>query len=533
MRTVTCKIKEYIQPFERHLALQELRAVAGADPQPIDGGMNTAARFQVLTRTTPKALRSALAYWESVGQNPLRPTIQISKEAASLIARNGLSLAELPTSVPDIVDSVLPNKRCLRYATHGLHEYRGKFFPQLVKALMNLAQVPRKGIVLDPMCGSGTTLVESILSGRAGYGLDLNPLSVFVSRVKCDALKISPSTLIRSFSSMSDRVRRPLVKSAKPGYFESLARADQEYCRKWFSVSTILELDHIMEAIQELRSSSVRDFYRLCLSNILRGVSWQKEDDLRIRKEVRRLSAGQVVERFVAEALRSAKSVAAFNSLIGSESPGNYFVSASDARETQETLPSLIGKVDVIITSPPYATALPYLDTDRLSLVYLGLLSRPEHRRYDLLMIGNREVTDRGRRAYWELYRANVNALPAETRSLIDRIDRLNSNGKVGFRRRNLSALLAKYFLDMREVLSQQYGMLRPRGTMYMVIGNNRTTAGGEEVEIETAKHLGQIAETIGFQIDARIPMEMLVSRDIFRNNAMPSEQILSLRKRQ
>ncbi len=62
----------------------------------------------------------------------------------------------------------LPNKRCLRYATHGLHEYRGKFFPQLVRALMNIVKLPKSGVVLDP--SSGMTLVEARLSGRTTYG---------------------------------------------------------------------------------------------------------------------------------------------------------------------------------------------------------------------------------------------------------------------------------------------------------------------------------------------------------------------------
>ena len=41
--------------------------------------------------------------------------------------------------------------------------------------------------MLDPMCGSGTTLVEARLSDRTAYGLDMNPLSVFITDVKCRA----------------------------------------------------------------------------------------------------------------------------------------------------------------------------------------------------------------------------------------------------------------------------------------------------------------------------------------------------------
>ena len=63
-----------------------------------------------------------------------------------------------------------------------------------------------------------------------------------------------------------------------------------------------------------------------------------------------------------------------------------------------------------------------------------------------------------------------------------------------------------------------------------MVIGNNHTIAGGERVEIETANLLVDIASVVGMKFEKRIPMEMLVSRDIFKNNAVASEEILCFR---
>ena len=116
---------------------------------------------------------------------------------------------------------------------------------------------------------------------------------------------------------------------------------------------------------------------------------------------------------------------------------------------------------------------------------------------------------------------------------MIQRIDRLNAGGDAGFRRRNLPALLSKYFFDMREVMRQTFSLLRPGGTMFLVIGNNRTTAGGLPVEIRTADYLGEIAGDIGFRPAGDVAMDMLVSRDIFRKNAVPSERIMRLDKPQ
>ena len=69
-----------------------------------------------------------------------------------------------------------------KYATHGLHPYKGKFYPQLAKALLNIAQVPQGATVLDPYCGSGTVLLESQLNGYQAVGFDVNPVAVLLAR---------------------------------------------------------------------------------------------------------------------------------------------------------------------------------------------------------------------------------------------------------------------------------------------------------------------------------------------------------------
>ena len=150
-------MKEHIQPFERKLALQELHALTSGPIVPVNGDHETASIFSIAPTNNIDGLREALAYWHSVGNDSDGLTAQLRGEATQRIARatsqNGIS----PENISDLVASNLPNRRSLRYATHGLHEYTGKFFPQLVRALMNIAQLPKSAVVLDPMCGSGTT----------------------------------------------------------------------------------------------------------------------------------------------------------------------------------------------------------------------------------------------------------------------------------------------------------------------------------------------------------------------------------------
>ena len=500
----------------------------------MNGDDGSASLFSIAPTNDVDGLRRALAYWHSIGDDKEGITAQLRGEATQSIAR-GLVQHRIPSAdVSDLVSSNLPSRRYLRYATHGLHEYRGKFFPQLVRALMNIAQLREDAIILDPMCGSGTTLVEARLSGRTSFGIDMNPLSVFITDVKCQALALAPSTLAAAYHRLEEAVRAPSSSSQQPIRFASLAHSDQAYLQRWFSEQTIMELAHIEEGISELPDgTTIKDFYRIALSNILRRISWQKNEDLRIRREENNIKPGDATVFFLEEAARSTQTVAAFLAARGNARLGSSIVREADARGAASLFPKLLGKVDAVITSPPYATALPYIDTDRLSLIYLGLLPRDQHNTRDTLMIGNREISSGTRTKYWAYYKKHRLLLPTTTRALIEQIDQLNKVKPAGFRRKNLSALLAKYFFDMRETIRHTFALLRPGGSMFLVVGNNRTTAGQKHIEISTPDHLAMIASDVGFQMVGDIPMEMLVPRTIFRRNAIASERILRLEKTQ
>src|SRR5206468_2455561 len=151
----------------------------------------------------------------------------------------------------------------------------------------------------------------------------------------------------------------------------------------------------------------------------------------------------------------------------------------------------------------------------------LGLLPRAQHRGRDQAMIGNREITDRTRRDYWGLFNSSENGLPRSVKNLISQIQTLNQDTDAGFRRLNLPSLLYKYFDDMRQVFEGMRKILKARGSAFVVVGNNHTLAGGKRVEITTVRLLADVAEAVGFEMVEEIPMEMLLSRQIFKKNAI------------
>src|SRR2546423_2394473 len=136
---VRCYMKPYIQPFERGLALAELASLSGADPQPASEKDHKDGEYLVNSTLPAQQLAHRLAYWESVSADQPLLTDQVLREATVNVARNGVPFEEIEERVRLKLPQSLPNRRSLRYGPHGLHEYRGKFFPQLVRALINVS----------------------------------------------------------------------------------------------------------------------------------------------------------------------------------------------------------------------------------------------------------------------------------------------------------------------------------------------------------------------------------------------------------
>lgn len=515
--------------------MMELKALSGTTPQKMEGLEDENSNIYFVDTEFDKVyLADRLTYWESVAESVNKNvvfTLQSRLESTLNVIRNGVTIEDLNRVLPFSGKVPLSNRRSLRYGTHGIHEYRGKFFPQLVKSLLNFSKADENSIILDPMCGSGTTLVEASLFGSRGYGIDQNPLSVFVSKVKCDLLNVDPENLWFSYI----RLKQTILSLAKEApinttWLFSLSHHDQKYLREWFSNEVLEQLDLIMVSIIEENDSKVQDFFKVCLSNIIRSVSWQKDADLRVRKEVRDDVDIDVVDTFIIELNRSIKAVIALLIENKNNKVGNINIYEGDARSVDLVLNELIGKVDLCITSPPYATALPYLDTDRLSLYYLGFMSRSSHREKDYKMIGNREITKGLKKSYWDVYLASKASLSANIVSVIDKIHELNENSDAGFRRKNLSSLLAKYFLDMRDVFESHKKLLKHDALSVFIVGNNHTIANGERVEIRTDELLAELGAHVGLELLHIIPMELLHSRDIFKNNAGNTEKIIIFR---
>jgi len=80
------------------------------------------------------------------------------------------------------------------HSIHGIYPYRGKISSVDVKQVIK--QLPKKGVLLDPFCGSGTIIYEARKHGLKVIGVDSNPIAVQISKAKFSQIDEKKSTLV-------------------------------------------------------------------------------------------------------------------------------------------------------------------------------------------------------------------------------------------------------------------------------------------------------------------------------------------------
>src|SRR5262245_53976606 len=178
-------------PYERVLAEREARRLFGAQPEEADDGL------LLKTKRLPGGTADRLTYFKAV-QNGV---VTVVPDQAKLEASgNGARWDAAAEPVPSL------RRQSTRYSAHGLHEYRGKFNPQVVRAIGNLFGLEPGAWVFDPFCGSGTTLLEAAHIGWNALGIDINPLGVLIADAKLAAFTASPATLQRECDALARRL---------------------------------------------------------------------------------------------------------------------------------------------------------------------------------------------------------------------------------------------------------------------------------------------------------------------------------------
>lgn len=392
-----------------------------------------------------------------------------------------------PTPNAHYVFDGLAREEVTRF-NHGLHKYPAKFIPQLPRWAIEYGRLAPGGVVLDPFCGSGTSLVEAGMRGYSAIGYDINPLATLLARAK--------TAILHNFTHEPKVVVEEVVCEAinsAPSIFDALVSGsyEEDLHHTWTFWFRPLETARLLA----LRDVIVRRFTNsdpqlatillACLSSVAKASSFLDEDQIKVKK----IQDKKLADPF-ATFPRCAVSTLEKQLRVGQlfrEAGAEFEVSHGSATH----LSLRDSSVDCVITSPPYINAVDYTMTHKYNLFLLGLIRPESFKSHCREYIG---MTERAVRA------ADLTQIPCTG---IERVDeRITTiwdiNTPVS---RNRAFVVAQYFSGMLAALKEIRRVLRPAGKATLVVGNTNRICGQE---VPTAPLVEYLANKIGLTTELK-----------------------------
>jgi len=171
---------------------------------------------------------------------------------------------------------------------------------------MNIFGVGVGDYLLDPFCGSGTTILEAHRLGINAVGFDLNPLAVYISRAKMLSLSIKSATILKN-------VKSAIVYSKKESHINYTLDLNDErirYLLSWVPKQTLIFLEKFAKYFAKNVQKSV---YLTMASNLIRAYSFQEPSDLRIRRRKTAFPDIPIEESLLLEAEQLCNNLSAYS----------------------------------------------------------------------------------------------------------------------------------------------------------------------------------------------------------------------------
>jgi DNA modification methylase len=395
-------------------------------------------------------------------------------------------------------------------AAHQWYRFVLSFPPHLVRDYVAKFGLDSRHHVLDPFCGTGTTVVECKKLGIPAFGLESNPLACFASRTKLQ-WNIDPQKLLRHALMVADAANDRLERD---GYFDDDTRCLLE--RPGGKKATLRTLPAevadllltnsisplplhktlvLLDALNEHHDDCFANHERLALATALvNGIS-----NLHFGPEVG-VGPAKRDAPVVSLWLDGVRAMAQDLEILPRGETPTAMIYQADAREGASMLPP--NSVDAVITSPPYPNEKDYTRTTRLESVLLGFIKSKE----DLRELKRNLVRSNTR----GVYKSDADDSHVAGHQEIERIAAAIENRRIelkkdsGFER--LYARVTKlYFGGMSRHLAQLRRVLRPGAQLAYVVGDQASYL---RVMIRTGQLLANIAESHGYEV---------VGLDLFR----------------
>lgn len=387
--------------------------------------------------------------------------------------------------------------------------------PHLVQEYLNKFGINSSHCVLDPFCGTGTTLIECQKRGIKSIGIEAHPMIYYASKVKTNW---SPNP-DQFMAHAREIAKRTFVELQKNGVEDNalftfpspimqtlrtlLPEQEKLLLKNSISPLPLHKVLVLLDMIEKCKDENFYDHERLALAQSLvasiGNVRFGPEVGIgKIKKDA------EVVNTW----LQAIQIIASDLSVLQNIHPGEVTIYNADARQVSQVL--VPNSIDAVFTSPPYPNEKDYTRTTRLESVLLGFLKTKADLREtkrSLMRSNSRNVYVGDTDDIW------IEAYP-EIVELAAQIEgrRIALQKTSGFEKL-YARVTALYFGGMTRHLSDLRPVLRPGAMLGYVVGDQ---ASFFQVLIRTGQHIARIAESLGYEV---------VNIDLFRTRIATATQ--------
>jgi len=347
---------------------------------------------------------------------------------------------------------------------HNWYTFKHGFSRDLALKIVANFNLSEGSWVLDPFCGSGTTLLTCKELGINSRGFDILPFSVFLSNVKIG--DYDDAELARQLELLKGDLNNYCIKTTLP---------DIPLVNKAFQPDVKNELLILRHKIEKIRDPIIRSFFNLAFLGILESVSNTSKSGGFLRIIERDVSAHTVQSLFFSTVTSMVNDVALYNKRRERKNVSSI-AKIGDARK----LPTH-RKYDAVITSPPYPNRHDYTRIYSLEMIFDFVSSNDELKKI-------RYETIRSHVEARKKYGAKGYKKPVILDTLITEVKKNGTNNP------QVICMLEGYFEDMYLSLSGIHRCLKPKGKVGMVISNVRFAG----VNIVVDEILSEIGSQVG-----------------------------------
>ncbi|MBN1922313.1 MAG: hypothetical protein JW892_13780 [Anaerolineae bacterium] len=356
------------------------------------------------------------------------------------------------------------------YASHNYHAFPAKFPPQLPRLFIENLTSPGD-VVLDPMVGSGTTIVEAFLTGRRGIGVDLDPLALQLGQVKTTPIQVEVAAEA-GFAALrkAQELCQKQVGKLQNELEHRFAPEERAFIDYWFLPNTQYELLALLSQIEIIEDPTIRAFLELVFSAII----ITKSGGVSLARDLAHTRPHRVMEKQPRSALmefskRLKKNLESAAELSADLSIPDFIHSNAMALPLQDNT------IDLIVTSPPYASnAIDYMRAHKFSLVWFG---RTLKQLSDLRSqyIGHDAIKG-----------FDLLTLPPPVQVIVDSVAQTDHKK---------AQTLHRYYSEATCFLAEMLRVLKPGRAAVVVVGSSVMRG----IDTQTDRCLAEIGKSIGF----------------------------------